>query len=137
MGVFVGGSHSSEENGFTLGGEYEFRIHRYFAPGAFGEIVGGDFDEVVFGLQFNLRPVEEWKIFTGPGWDRRFNRGEEGGSTQSSQSGSHSKEFSFLWRAWLMYEIPVSKVTISPTFAVDFLEGHQVFVYGVALGMGF
>lgn len=138
-GIFIGGSHFDEENGFTLGGEYEFRIHQYFGAGAFVEVIGGDFDERVFGVLFDLHPAAGWTIFTGPGWEKRFRKEQGCGSTRSSGQGSQSAEegLEFLWRAGLMYGIPVGRMTISPNVLIDFLKGHQVFVYGVTLGLGF
>ncbi len=141
-GIFIGGSHVEGHNGFTLGGEYEFRIHQYFGAGAFVEIIGGDFDERVFGALFGLHPAAGWIIFTGPGWEERFRKEQGGGSTESpgpsSQSAEETEEgLEFLWRAGLMYQIPVGRMTISPNVMVDFLKGHQVFVYGVTLGLGF
>lgn len=141
-GIFIGGSHFDEENGFTLGGEYEFRIHQYFGAGAFVEIIGGDFNESVFGALFDLHPAAGWTIFTGPGWEKRFRKEQGGGSTESPEYSSQSAEeteedLEFLWRAGLMYGIPVGRMTISPNVMVDFLKGHQVLVYGVTLGLGF
>ncbi len=133
-GIFIGGSHFDEEDGFTLGGEYEFRINQYFGAGAFVEVIGGDFDERVFGALFDLHPAEGWTIFTGPGWEKRF-RTDQGGGSHSAEETEEGLEF--LWRAGMMYGIPVGRITISPNVMVDFLKGHQVFVYGVTLGLGF
>lgn len=138
LGLFIGGSHSGEEDGFTLGGEYEFRFNRYLGAGAFGEVIGGDFGEVVFGGLLNIHPGERFTVFTGPGWDRRFQtQGDESPEAHQSSEEPAEEGRQFLWRAGLMYEIPAGRIRISPNLAVDFLEGHRVFIYGVTLGSGF
>ncbi len=132
-GLFIGGSHSDGENGFTFGGEYEFIFHQYFGAGGFVEFIGGDFDERAFGALLYLRPAGKWRIFTGPGGDKRF--GEEQHSDPSAEGTEEG--WKFLWRLGLIYAIPVgSRITISPNVMVDFLEDNQVFVYGVTFSLG-
>lgn len=132
-GIFIGGSHSDEENGFTFGVDYEFKFHQYFGAGGFVEFIRGDFDERAFGALFYLRPAGEWQIFTGPGGDKRF--GEEQNSDPSAEGTEEGVEF--LWRVGLIYGIPVGRITISPNVMVDFLKDQQVFVYGVTFSLGF
>ena len=140
LGAFLGDTRSSHGNGFTIGAEYEFRLHRYFGLGVTAETVGGSVDEnVVVGLAY-LHPTERLAVFGGGGWERRIRVREQtdphaaSGDTEPEESGAREP----LARIGVLYEIPVSKrVVLSPNVSFDFVPGSTVFVYGVTIGFKF
>lgn len=121
VGLFIGGSHHSEENGFSVGLDYEHRISDIFGVGGLVEYTAGDFDSWVFAAPLFIHPYMGLRLLAAPGFENR------------------ESENKFLVRAGIAYQIPISKGwSITPEYNVDFIaNGEKVHVYGVSVGVGF
>ena len=135
-GIFFGGNHYESENGFTVGGDYEYRLHRYVGIGAGGEYVAGDFREGVLVFPVYFHPAGDLRIFAGPGLEHRFAREGEEGEAHGEEE-MPERENNFLFRLGVTYDIFIKKFAVSPGVSVDFVDGKQVLVYGVTFGIGF
>ena len=117
--TYEDGDHGSE-NGFTVGLVYERRFSELLGIGGFYEYASGDFDKWSIGIPFFLHPYKGWRFQLAPGLEYR-----------------HSKE-EFLFRIGAAYEFMLSgHWFFMPEVAVDFVDGEEAFVYGIALGYGF
>ncbi len=125
--VLVGDSHSPHQNGFTFGGDVEFRLVRRLGLGITGEHVNQPFRENVWVFPAVVHPVAGLKLTVGPGIERVFD-----------EHAPHHTEQHALLRLGASYDIPVRRGwTIDPDVAVDFVDGETVVVYVVALGKEF
>jgi hypothetical protein len=121
VGLFLGGSHHSEDNGFSIGLDYEHRINEAFGVGALVEYTTKDFDSWVVAFPVYVHPYMGLRLLAAPGFENR------------------ESENKFLVRAGIAYQIPVAKgVSLTPEYNVDFItNGEKVHVYGVSVGVGF
>ncbi len=118
ISVFVGFAHEGRDDGVAIGIEYERRIDETLGLGLLVEHTFGDFDTWVFALPITLH-VEEWKFVLAPGIEDRDGRSEN------------------LVRIAVGYEFETSKVKMTPTINVDFVDDETIFVLGVAFGWPF
>jgi hypothetical protein len=121
VGLFLGGSHHSHENGFSVGLDYEHRISDMFGVGGLVEYTTEDFDSWVVAAPVYIHPYMGLRLLAAPGFENR------------------ESENKFLVRAGIAYNIPVAKgVSVTPEYNVDFItNGEKVQVYGVSVGIGF
>lgn len=132
FGGLLAGSHNTEKNGLTVGGDYEFRFVKQFGVMATGEYVGGGFREDLFAFTGVVHPWKGLKLQAGPGFERELKKHETAGEPV------HGEATRALFRVGGGYDIEVGKhMTIGPDIAVDFLKGEKVFVYGITIGFGF
>lgn len=135
FGGLLAGSHNTEKNGLTVGGDYEYRFVRKFGVMATGEYVGGGFREDLFAFTAVVHPWKGLKLQAGPGFERELNRKEAEIAEGETLTNSANRA---LFRIGGGYDIEVGKhMTIGPDFAVDILKGEKVFVYGITIGFGF
>ena len=99
-----------------MGLEYEYRVSQLLGLGITAEHVAGEFDTNVFVAPIALHSGP-WKVYAGPG----IEDGEEGSE--------------FLMRVGLEYGFHFGEYEISPQVDVDFVDGEQLFVLGVVVGM--
>ncbi len=131
--LFVGGSHFKEEDGFTVGGDYEYRLHRLLGLGFEGEYAGGDLRETVVVFPVFFHPGAGLKLAAGPGFERA--KEEAAGSELRAAEETRTN---FLFRVSILYDFLVKeRFTITPNVSLDFVNGRQVWVYGVSFGVGF
>lgn len=136
VAALVLGSHSGEKNGFTVGGDYEFRFARPIGVTVTGEYVGGGFREDLVAFTATVHPWKGLKLQAGPGFDHELRRHET--EAAEGESAAHQKVNRALFRVGGGYDIEVGKnMTIGPDFAYDILKGERVVVYGVTIGFGF
>ncbi len=131
IALFTGGSHQGSENGFTMGGEYEYRFHRLVGAGVMGEYTWSFREDVlVFPVYFH--PGAGLILAAGPGIDRPTGKKPETNGQVDSEGTA------FLVRVAVQYEFEVGKgFSITPNALFDFVDGGQVFGYGVSFGYGF
>jgi hypothetical protein len=135
FGGLLAGSHNSERNGFTTGGDYEFRFVRHFGVMATGEYVGGGFREDLFAFTAVVHPWKGLKLQAGPGFDHELKKKE---AAEAGAELMHHDSTRGLFRIGLGYDVEVGRhMTIGPDFALDILKGDKVFVYGITIGFGF
>ena len=120
IGVFLGQtSKSRREGAFTLGLEYNRRITESFGMGVLAENVFSDHEFNVYAIGF-AHYRGPWKVYVAPGIEK---------------SEHHDAEF--LLRFGVEYAFNVGSFEISPQVDVDFVDGEQVFVFGLTFGKGF
>ena len=133
--ALISGSHSGEKNGFTIGGDYEFRFARPLGFTVTGEYVGGSFREELVAFTATAHPWKGLKLQAGPGFDHELRRHEAG---HAEGVVVHHKVNRALFRVGAGYDIEVGKhLSLGPDFAYDILKGERVFVYGITIGFGF
>ena len=131
--LFVGGSRSGSLDGFTIGGEYEFRFHKMLGVGVEGEYVTGDLRETIFAFPFHFHPGAGFRLAAGPGFERAPEAQPE-----TEQQGASRTVTEFLWRLTIAYDFAVrERFTLSPSLSVDFAGGRRIWVYGISFGVGF
>ena len=130
--LFTGGSHQGSENGFSLGGEYEFRFNRLVGAGVMGEYAWG-FREEIFVFPVYFHPVGGLVLAAGPGLDR-----PTGATSEGEGEGGEEEGTAFLFRVAVQYEFELGKgFSIGPIVAFDFVNGDQVLVYGMGFAYAF
>ena len=117
--VFLGVTEEEEHSAFSVGFDYERRLTRLFGIGALIDFATGDVRSGVWGIPFILHPGKGWKLYVAPG--------RENGSERDAE---------FMFRVGVLYDFEVGKVTISPAFNVDLVDGEEIYVYGVNIGRG-
>ena len=133
LGVFVGVTSLKERQGFTVGGEYEYRLHPHAGIGGLVEHATNDFSAttVAFPIFFHPKPSGDGlRLGVGPGFERAR---EPRSGEKSEHTATH-----FLVRATAIYDIFVKEnVTVSPNLSIDFVNGEEIFIFGVTIGFGF
>jgi hypothetical protein len=126
--IFLGTTHSfyAEHTDFTLGAEYELRFSDRIGAGLFAEMVFAAHQEQLVGIPL-LVHFHNLKLFAGPGMV--FIQAEHHGHKET-----HSE---FLVRTGAGYDIHLGSASISPTFSLDFINGHLYAVPGIGFGIGF
>jgi outer membrane scaffolding protein for murein synthesis (MipA/OmpV family) len=121
VAVFFGGTHDyHDENAFTLGLDYEYRLTELLGAGALIDYAGGDIESAVIGGGLFIHPWQDLRFLTAVGKE------------------IHNGHNEFLVRLGVMYDFHLEGWTLSPTINVDLLESdHQNVVYGIAFGRGF
>jgi len=136
-GVFIGGTTEKEHNGFTLGGDYERRFHRFLGIGISGEHAWGSLKDTVVAFPVFFHPGAGLRIGAGPGFSRQEVTEEHEGDHGEIDTET-ATETEFLWRVQILYDFEVAeRVTLTPNVSLDFVPGKQFFVYGVTLGYHF
>ena len=146
--LFLG---ATDEHGhdtqFTWGFDYKRRIaDRRMALGAFFDHAGGDLRNTVLGGLFVWWPVGNLELYAGPGVEFHNGRNQDGGTGDEghefkSEGGEHGgadpNETYFVVRVGVGWDFHVgSSYGIVPTVAVDFVDGEEVWVYGLAATYG-
>ena len=117
--AFVGITHAGRrENGLALGLGYDRMLTEKFSIGGIVEHTFGDQDFTVYAIPLAYR-VDRWKLLVA-------------GGVEDGQHGTES-----LIRLAAEYAYVVGKIEISPQVAVDFVDGEEVWVFGLVFGKGF
>ena len=122
--LFVGNTyedtHHGSENGFTVGFTYERRFSTLLGVGGAYEYAAGDFDKWSIGIPLFIHPHKGWRFQLAPGLEHK------------------NSEDEFLLRIGAAYEFMLSdRWMMIPEMAVDFVDGEEAIVYGLAFGFGF
>ncbi len=119
LSVFVGHTGvTRREHGNTLGIGYERRVTKTVSVGALVERTYGDLDFRVYAVPFAYH-AGPWKIFVAPG-------------VEDSDHGSE-----LLVRMGAEYAFEVGSWEIAPQLSIDFVDGEQLGIIGIALAKGF
>jgi hypothetical protein len=118
IAIFVGIAQEGRDDGLAVGVEYERRIDESLGLGLLVEHTFGDINTWVFAVPLTLH-VDEWKFVLAPGIEDRDGHSEN------------------LVRIAVGYGFETSKVKMTPTFNVDFVDDETIFVLGVAFGWPF
>ncbi len=117
--LFLGNTHEHSENGFTVGLAYGYRLTELFGAGAFWEYAADPFDKWSAGVALLIYPYKGLRFLLAPGLEH--NEGE----------------YEFLFRTGVAYEFEIGRGSITPEFAVDFVDGEESYVYGLTFGWRF
>lgn len=138
IALFVGGttpldSASGGATSFTLGADYERRITPVLGALLLVDFAIGDHKRAaLFGAMFAVRPIEPLRITVGTGFELVDKDVTSGGTTTTK------KKAFFVIPTRASYEFHVGKLTLAPTFGMDFVgETKTNIVYGLSLGYGF
>mgnify|MGYP001547271281 FL=1 len=144
IALFLG---ATDEHGhdteFTYGLEYARRISSSFAVGGLVDYAGGGLRNLVLGVPVFWWPhVTDWgalKLLAAPGVE--FHNGRNGGSPEhhKSEDGEHADEDEthFLFRIGAAYSFHLGQsFGIEPAVNLDFVNGEEVWVYGLNLTYG-
>ena len=135
ISAFLGGSHGHDMNGATVGGSYEYRLNRYLGAAATAEHLGQDFRENLVVFTAMVHPWKGLVLVVGPGLDRARENEMALEGAEAGPVGSSIRKMG-LMRTGAAYEFEFGhRFTIGPEIAVDFVDGHRVFVYGVSIGV--
>lgn len=119
-GVVLGITHAGRrKNGPALGLEYERRFSDSFGVGGVIEYTGGDADVWVAAIPFAYH-VGHWKFYVAPGVED----GHHGTEELLRLGGEYAFELSGGWE-------------LAPQLNVDFVDGEDVWVFGVLFARGF
>lgn len=119
LSVFVGHTGvTRREHGNTLGIGYERRVTKTVSIGAFVERTYGDLDFRVYAVPIAYR-AGRWKVFVAPG-------------VEDSDHGSE-----LLVRMGAEYAFEVGSWEMAPQLSIDFVDGEQLGIIGIALAKGF
>jgi hypothetical protein len=115
---FIGGADEGRDEGLALAVEYERRLNARWGIGGMLEHTYGDLDTWVLAIPvaFHNGP---WKLYAAPG-------------VEDAEHGSEA-----LLRLGVEYGFRSGKWEISPQFDIDFVDGKEIFVLGVAFGQWF
>jgi hypothetical protein len=121
VAVFLGNTHDYHgTDAFTVGADYEYRLSNLIGLGGFVDYAGGDIDAVVVGGGLFIHPWRDLRLLTGAGKEMHNGHGE------------------LLVRLGVSYDFHIKKWILTPVIDVDLLEnGHQNWVYGIAVGKAF
>lgn len=119
-GVFVGMTSVSSETDLTLGVEYEYKLDPSLGAGFVVERTpdghGGDGVDIWIASLY-YHPINEVRLGLGYG---------------SERIGGYKVKHKDVVRLSAAYEFHVENIGIAPTFAVDFIDGDEAYVLGVA-----
>lgn len=134
LAVFLGSTYSTdaEHSSFTVGLDYEYRLpilHNKLGIGIFGEVILEEHHNAyAFGIPVFFHPIGGLKLFAAPALEAA--KYAEG--TEEEKWHSH-----FGVRVGVAYDFHVGKISISPTFAYDYINEHGFIITGVSFGIGF
>jgi hypothetical protein len=115
-GIFVGSATEGVREGdFTLGLEYGHYIGGNWGVSAVAEYTFTDDGTWVFVVPA-VYGIDRWRLFAGPGLER------------------HAGETEFLFRTGAGYAFELeNNWEIEPQFAIDWVDGHAIYVWGLYL----
>jgi hypothetical protein len=122
LAFFVGltkEDHHDDEETFGLDYEYRLGKSRRTGLGFLVDYAGGELETTVVAVPLFFHPVGGLKLMVAPGLEY------------------HNSESEFLIRAGIGYDFHIGKVSIGPSYAIDFVDSEEIEVYGLAIGFGF
>ena len=121
LAVFLGITHSGRrENDPAVALEYERRFTAHFSMGAFAEYTFGDSDYAVYGMPCYYR-TGRWRFSLSPGLEDS----KEHGTLELVRLGAN-----------YIFEVG-GGWDVAPTVAVDFVDGEDVWIFGLGVGKSF
>lgn len=120
-GIFVGYTHAESHTEFTYGIEYEYKFNSEWGLGAIYEKT----DNAHHGDGVTVKILE---AFYHPTSYLRLGVGA--GKEKIGGDHPHTED---LYRLSASYEYHIGDFGVAPTLAVDFIDGEEAYVFGVAL----
>ena len=121
VALFMGNTHNrADENAFSMGLSYEYRIAPLFGVGALAEYAAGDIESWVIGTPITFHPYRGLSLVAMPG-------------AEIAEDDTH-----FLFRLGIGYEFEIDeRWSQAPEFNADFVDSEIDYVFGLSLGYGF
>ena len=120
IAVSLGNTHTEEnEDAFTIGLDYEYRLSSLVGVGVLGEYATEDLNTWVVGGPFALHPGAGWRLVAMPGIEIA------------------DDETEFLFRVGAGYEFEIERFTLMPEVNADFVDGETNLFFGASLGLKF
>lgn len=119
-GIFVGYTHADSDTEFTYGVEYEYKFTPKWGVGAVYEKTDNAHNDD--GIDVKLAA-----LYYHPYSYLRFGVGY--GEEKIGGADPHSED---LYRLSVNYDYHMGSFNIEPTFAIDFIDGEEAFVFGIA-----
>jgi len=117
LSVFTGVTDDRGDNAFTLGLDYEYHLSEHFGIGGLVDLATGDVRDFIIGVPVFAHPVGGLLVLAVPGMEHQNDGSNE-----------------FLFRLGVGWEFELSeRFVLTPIVNVDFVDGEEIWVYGVAL----
>lgn len=128
LGFFVGSTaqYLQGRQIFTLGAEFTrtFKWNHRLGFTAFAEGIFADNFQVLTGIPLIYKPIDNLILRTGPGIELVRNENDDLSAVVVMRTG-------------VAYDIHFKKITITPSFDIDYVRYHPAMVIGLAIGKGF
>ena len=118
VAVFLGFTDEGRDEGLALGIEYERRLSESYGVGVLAERTWRGRDFWVYAIPLTLH-VERWKFVAAGGVEKGH------GHTDG------------LFRLAAGYEFEAGTMAVTPTLAVDSVDGELIYIIGASIGFGF
>jgi hypothetical protein len=130
MALILGNTQNDgSESGLSVGLDYEYRFNKWMGTGGLAEYAGGDFKHLLLFVPLYIHPYKDWLFVVAGGTE--IHKEHEGHDEDK-------RTRDWVVRTGVAYHFPFGeKYTIAPEFNVDFSENETLFVYGIAIGVGF
>jgi hypothetical protein len=120
VALFLGNTQHHDENGFSVGLDYEHRLNPIAGVGGLVEYSAGDFDSWIIAASLFVHPYKGFRLILAPGFENK------------------DCCTNFLFRTGIAYQFEIdNKWSISPEYDIDFVHGEAAHVYGISFGIGF
>ena len=117
--LFLGNTNNDkDQNAFTVGLEYEYRVSSPVGLGALIDYAGGSIETTIIAAGPVFHFWRELKVIAMPGVDL------------------HDGHEEFVTRVGALYDFHVGAWSISPTLHVDVLELKENIIFGLGFGHG-
>ena len=120
---FIGGAtrpeNSGSESAFTGGGNYEYRFSQIAGAGVLVEVATGDVRDFVVLAPLYVHLLGRLRFVLAPGAEIQEN------------------DTDFAFRLGVGLNLASGRISFSPEFSADFVNGDPTYVYGLSLGFGF
>ena len=127
--IFGNTQNEGDENGLSAGIDYEYRINSWLGVGGLAEYAGGDFEHLLLIAPLFFHPHKGWLFNFSIGTEIHKEHGDHEGAERTRD---------WIVRTGVAYQFPLGeRYTIGPEFNVDFSDEETLFVYGLAIGVGF
>jgi len=117
--IMPSGTFEEEDDAFSIGLDYEYRVSDFLGIGAVAEYAFQDIDATTIFAAADLHLTQQFIMQVGPGFEFVDGRTEP------------------MFRAGLLYEIESRGFTISPQIHYDWNSGKDSLVIGAAFGVAF
>jgi len=140
IGLFMGGTDErGHDTEFTWGLDYKRKIAERWAVGALFDYAGGELRNSILAPSVSYWPgIGGLQLLAAAGIE--FHEGRDGGGHGGARSGDEVDENAtyFVFRIGLAYDIHLAeRFGLAPGVNLDFVNGEEVWVYGLTLTCGF
>lgn len=131
LSVILGGTSDRDENVFTVGLDFEHRLHPRLGVGAVIEYATDDLDALTLLGALDLHIWKGLAIQTGPGVEFAGEEEEEDGLTTTTNRRT------FIYRVGVIYEFEIGRLLVIPQVHYDYSSGNDAVVYATGIGFKF